>query len=328
MSGRKLAFVSAAVCEAVVDPGDVVNRMEEVFHWLAEGSIIAAKPSAMRINCDVPTFKSHTKAVVVTPLSVVGVRIVGYRVHPDGSGPSAPNSTRLVVLIDLQTGEPIALIDEHYNYTLRTAASVAVAAKHLAPENPRLGIVGAGGVAKAVLGIFAKVLPLDRVVIASRRPESRDSIVRRYRDKINVPLEATDSIEQVLASCNLIVTATTTKSALVSAHQIRPGMLLCALGSFELEPEIYRHADKLFVDDWSQIESAQDIASMIKTGLLSRDDLTSELSEVVTGRVEGRSSPAEVIIVRTEGLASQDIALSHWAFTEASRRGLLQYLIT
>ena len=46
MSGRKLAFVSAAVCEAVVDPGDVVNRMEEVFHWLAEGSIIAAKPSA------------------------------------------------------------------------------------------------------------------------------------------------------------------------------------------------------------------------------------------------------------------------------------------
>src|SRR4030088_763962 len=318
MSGRKLAFVSAAVCETVVDPGDVVNRMEEVFHWLAEGSIIAAKPSAMRINCDLPTFKSHTKAVVVTPLSVVGLRIVRYRVHPDGSGPSAPNSTRLVVLIDLQTGEPIALIDEHYTYTLRTAPPLAVAAKHLAPENPCLGIVGAGGVAKAVLGIFSKVLPLGRVVIASRRPESRDSMVRHFHDKINVPLEATNSIEQVLAYCNLIVTATTTKSALVSAHQVRPGMLLCALGSFELEPEIYRHADKLFVDDWSQTESAQDIAPMIKAGLLSRDDLTAELCEVVTGRVEGRSSPAEVIIVRTEGLAGQDIALSHWAFTEAS----------
>ena len=66
---------------------------------------------------------------------------------------------------------------------------------------------------------------------------------------------------------------------------------------------------------------------MIKNGLLSRDDLTAELADVVTGRVEGRSSPAEIIIVRTEGLASQDIALSHWAFTEASRRDLLQYVI-
>jgi len=328
MSGRKLPFVSASVCEAILDPGDVINRIEEVFRWHAEGSIIAAKPSAMRINCDVPTFKSHIKSVVVTPLSIVGVRIVGYCIHPDGSGPSAPNSTRLVLLIDLHTGEPIALIDEHYNYTLRTAAAVAVAAKHLAPENPCLGIVGAGGVAKAVLGIFAKALPLGGVVVASRRPESRDSLVRHFRDKINVPLEATNSIEQVLAYCNLIVTATTTKSPLVLAHQVRPGMLLCALGSFELEPEIYSQADKLFVDDWSQTESASDIASMIKNGLLSRDDLTAELADVVTGRVEGRSSPAEIIIVRTEGLASQDIALSHWAFTEASRRDLLQYVIT
>jgi len=40
MSGRKLAFVSAAVCKAVVDPGDVVNRMEEVFHWLGAGAVI------------------------------------------------------------------------------------------------------------------------------------------------------------------------------------------------------------------------------------------------------------------------------------------------
>jgi CBS domain-containing protein len=83
-------------------------------------------------------------------------------------------------------------------------------------QGAKILVVGAGGVAKAVLGIFAKALPLGRVVIASRRPESRDSMIRHYRDKINVPLEATDSIGQVLAYCNLIVTATTAKSALVS----------------------------------------------------------------------------------------------------------------
>jgi ornithine cyclodeaminase/alanine dehydrogenase-like protein (mu-crystallin family) len=130
----------------------------------------------------------------------------------------------------------------------------------------------------------------------------------------------------VLERCNVIVTATTTKTPLITKAQVRPGMLLCALGSFELEPEIYRSADKLFVDDWSQTEGAHDIAPMLKAGVFGQERLTAELAEVVVQRAPGRQSPDEVIIVRTEGLASQDIALAHWAFREAERRGMLQTL--
>src|SRR5258705_11331825 len=134
MSGKALPFVSASVCEAIVAPGDVVHHIEEVFHWLAAGAVATAKPGAMRINYDQPTFKSHIKAVVIPPLSVVGVRIVGYRVQSDGSGPSSPNSTRLALLIGLETGEPLALIDQHPNYTKRPAASWPGAAKQLLPR--------------------------------------------------------------------------------------------------------------------------------------------------------------------------------------------------
>jgi len=105
----------------------------------------ASKPPAIRMQSTDPQFKSHSKAVIIRPLGVAGIWCVGYALGADGSGPSSPNSTRLVVLMDLETGSPVAIIDEHNNYTLRTAASVAVAAKHLHPDSPKLGLIGAGG---------------------------------------------------------------------------------------------------------------------------------------------------------------------------------------
>jgi len=326
MTGGILPFVSSSVCEAIVDPALVVDRIEQVYRWIAEGAIVTAKPVAMRMNYDEPNFKGHSKAVIVPPLSVAGLRVVGYRIQKDGSGPNSPNSTRLVVLMDLESGEPLALVDEHYNYTLRTAASVAVAARHLAPEKPRLGIIGAGGVAQAVLRMFAEVLPLEGIMITSRRAESREGLAARYRDELKVPIETVAGTDEILDACNVIVTATTTKTPLVGKDKVRPGMLLCALGSYELEPEIYRTADKLFVDDWSQTEAAHDIAPLLKAGLFGAERLTAELAQVVTASVPGRVSRDEVIVVRTEGLASQDIALAHWAFEEASRRQMLQHL--
>lgn len=326
MTGGKLPFVSVGVCRDIVDPALVAERIEQVYRWVAEGQVVHSNPVAMRMSHDAPSFKSHSKAVIIPPLSVAGLRAVAYRVQADGSGPSSPNSTRLVVLIDLETGEPLAIVDEHYNYTLRTAASVAVAAKHLTPDRPVLGLIGAGGVAQAVLQMFAEVLPLEAVVVTSRREESRTAFVERHGAAMPFKVTAVASSAEVLARCNVVVTATTTKSALVKQGDVRPGMLLCALGSHELAPEIYRSADKVFVDDWAQTQVAHDIAPLISSGHFGRDRLSGELADVVVGQIPGRERADEVIVVRTEGMASQDIALAHWVYQEAERLGRLQTL--
>jgi ornithine cyclodeaminase/alanine dehydrogenase-like protein (mu-crystallin family) len=326
VSGGRLPFVPVSVCERIVDPALVVERIEQVYRWVADGQVVHSNPVAMRMSHDMPTFKSHSKAVIIPPLSIAGLRIVAYRVQPDGSGPSSPNSTRLVVLIDLETGEPLAIVDEHYNYTLRTAASVAVAAKHLTPEQPVLGLIGTGGVAQAVLRMFAEVLRLEGVLVTSRSEESRAAFVSRLASTVPFEIRAVNSIADVLESCNLVVTATTTKSALIERSQVRNGMLLCALGSYELDPEIYRSADKVFVDDWKQTESAHDMAPLVRSGQFGRDRLSGELADVVVGRIAGRERANEIIVVRTEGMASQDVALAHWAYEEAERQGLVQDL--
>ncbi len=319
MSDSSLSFISVDVCRRLIDIPQVVQRIEEVYRWEIEGDVVHLDPDALRILYSDSSYKSHTKAVILPKLSVAGVRIVGYRVHEDGSGPSSPDSTRLVVLSDLNSGRPLAIVDEHYNYTLRTAASVGVAAKYLSPAKPTLGLIGVGGVGRGVARIFSQVLPLQKICITSRQPSSRQAFIEALEPELKVPIQAVESIEEVLECCNVVATATTTREPLIQWSQVRPGTLLCALGSNELEPEIYRRATKVLVDSWEHTRTAHDMKPIIDSQIFTREQLYAELGEVVTGRQTGRDGEDEVIVVRTEGMVSQDVALAHWVYEEAKR---------
>lgn len=317
-----ILFIPVSVCQDLVDVRAVVERVEECFRWEAAGKVRYAEPGTLRMTSDEPPAKFHSKAVVLPELGVAGFRVVGYRLHEDGSGPSSPDSTRLIVLTDLETGSPLAIVDEHYNYTLRTAASIGVAARHLCPDRPVLGLIGAGGVAYDVARIFLASLPIEAVFVTSRRPASREKLVDAARRWSDVPMIATADLDTVVDNSNLLVTATTVHRPLVPAERIRAGMTLCALGSFEFEPETYRRVDKLVVDDWRQTSAAHDVRPMLEQGLLTADDVYAEVAQIVAGEKAGRQRPDETILVRTEGMASQDVALAHWVYEQARRRGL------
>jgi ornithine cyclodeaminase len=169
-------------------------------------------------------------------------------------------------------------------------------------------------------------LPLEAIHLFSRSPARCQALAQRVAEKTDLPVIVCDSLEQLINSARVVVTATTTRSPIIKAQDLRPGVLLCALGSNELEGEAYLSCDRLIVDDWLQTESASDIAGLIASGCAVESKLSAELPEIVAGSKPGRQSAAERIIVRTEGLASQDIALAHWAWQEAERQGLCQSL--
>jgi len=66
-------------------------------------------------------------------------------VFSDNARQGRPTASGLIVLNDVDTGYPLAVMDCSYITALRTAAASAVAARYLAPQGARrLGIVGAG----------------------------------------------------------------------------------------------------------------------------------------------------------------------------------------
>ena len=79
----------------------------------------------------------------------------------------------------------------------------------------------------------------------------------------------------------------------------------------------------LFVDSRAAalVESG-DVVQGIAAGLFGPDQIRAELGEVVGGQAAGRSTPAEVTIFKSLGLAVEDIAAAHLAYTRAVERGL------
>jgi ornithine cyclodeaminase/alanine dehydrogenase-like protein (mu-crystallin family) len=189
-----------------------------------------------------------------------------------------------------------------------------------------LGVIGAGTVAQAVIAVMLETLPLESVLVFSRSQDRCRKLAESFSGTTDVPISVCSSLGDVISGANVVVTATTTKSPIITPDDLRPGVLLCALGSNELEGAVYSGCDRLIVDDWQQTRSAKDIAALMADGWPIESNLSAELPAIVAGTQPGRQSADERIVVRTEGLASQDIALAHFAWQEAERKGLCRTL--
>jgi ornithine cyclodeaminase/alanine dehydrogenase-like protein (mu-crystallin family) len=82
-------------------------------------------------------------------------------------------------------------------------------------------------------------------------------------------------------------------------------------------------AARVFVDSRTgAFAEAGDILIPIAEGAITRDHVAGELGEVAAGRVLGRSTPDEITIFKSLGMAVEDVAAAHLAFERAVERGI------
>lgn len=314
---RQPPYLSAEDCERVLTPARALELAETALRWEADARVVHPPAGALRMSVAQTGFRYHSKTVALPEIGVAGARVVGYAVAPDGSRPGAADATRLIVLMDLQTGRPLAIVDEHYNYSLRTAASVGVAARLLRSAPVRLGVVGAGVVARASVRVLLEAVDVTELVLYSRTPGRLGELAEMARDMTDLSVSIAPDATSVLDRCDVVVLATTTRSP-IQVGALRPGLVLCALGTHEVDAEGYRGADHIVVDDWAQTRSASDIAAMTAAGLELDESLVVSLADLVTGRRSLADGPEDSILIRTEGLASQDILFAHHVWREAT----------
>ncbi|MBI4280336.1 MAG: ornithine cyclodeaminase family protein [Armatimonadetes bacterium] len=315
-------YITAEETRRLVSPREVLNIVEEVFRWHAAGQIVWPQPRMFRMQ--VPQFSGryHVKACCLLPLGVTGVRVVGYHVAEDGSGTSLLDNTRYVILNDPKTGRPLAIVDEHWNYSMRTSASACVATKSLLPPAPKvLGLVGVGAIGRTALLGMNELFPLREVRVTSRRPESREGFAQEMSTALGLRVVAVATPEEAVRGADAVFTGTTAGKTLVKTEWVGAGTVVCTLGSREVEESFYRAADKVIVDDWEQNRHLPEMADMIKRGAFSDDEVYAEIADIVSGKKPGRSSPQERILVRTEGLVTQDVAVAYHTYLKAKEVG-------
>ena len=238
------------------------------------------------------------------------------------------NVSGVILLSEIKTGFPFAIVDGTLITALRTACLGAIGAKYLARKDSSVyGTIGAGEQAKTHFLVMKTLFPnIKTCYVSSRSNESE----LRFVDAMKVKFDDIEFItckgdyDLAARNADIIVTAVSCQAPLLKADSIKPGAFYCHVGGWEDEYDVALKADKIVCDDWSSLKhrGSPTIARMYEKGLLKDKDIYANLSDIISGKKVGRETESEFNYFNSIGLSFVDVAVANYFYKAVTSKGL------
>jgi ornithine cyclodeaminase len=232
-----------------------------------------------------------------------------------------------VLLADGETGQVRALLDASAVTAIRTAAVSALATRLLAREDASvLAIVGTGVQARKHLESIPLVRKFSRVLVAGRTRDQARSFVDAVAGIAPCPVTAAENAEDAVRAADVVVTVTDSPTPVIAREWLRPGTHVNAVGAsrpttWEIDPRIYADA-VAFCDRRESLQAeAGDYLQAAASDCIPGIDAVGELGELIVGKRKGRSSPDQITLFRSLGLAVEDLAAAEFVVERSGRSG-------
>ena len=289
---------------------DIIDAIQEGFVAYSNGNVVV--PPVGELLFDNPPGEVHIKYGYIVGDDAYVIKIASGFYDNSALGIS-PNAG-LMLMFSQKTGRiDTILLDEGCLTNVRTAAAGAVVARHLAPCTVHcIGILGAGYQGRMQLEYLKPVVPCPDVMVWGLNQAELDAYTQAMAPK-GYNIQTTLNAADIAANCNLIVTATPSKRALLAVGDIKPGTHITAMGSdtpdkIELDPAILQIADIIVADSIEQSLSRGEIFQARQAGTLAEDRVV-ELGGVIAGKSPGRTSDEQISVADLTGVAIQDIQI-------------------
>ncbi|MBN1332195.1 MAG: ornithine cyclodeaminase family protein [Synergistales bacterium] len=292
-------------------------------------------------KCDVP-LRSHVDspegkgqclfmpAYAGGDIRQAGIKIVS--VFPGNASLGKPVIPATMLLIDGQTGEVFCIMDGTTLTQLRTAAVPGVATELLSREDSSIGaLFGTGGQAPAQMEALMTVRKLKELRIFDMNQDKAALFVETHQplaDRFDTRLIKAETSRQAVDNADVITTVTTSPVPVFEGSWVKPGAHVNAVGSYtpekrELPSELISRAGKIFVDNMEAVlEEAGDLLIPISEDLISQEDITGELGDIILGRIGGRTSEEEITVMKTVGFATLDVVTAWEIYLKAKEAGV------
>jgi alanine dehydrogenase len=298
--------------EALLDMPSTLDAVESVLRDQAEGR--ATNRARRRVA--LPRGGLNYMAAGAPETGAMGLKV--YSVARSGA-------RFYTMLFDPENGELLSILQSDKLGQMRTGAASGVATKYLAPEDANtLGIYGAGWQAESQLEAIAAVRELERIIVYSRREQSRKEFAEKMGERLGMDVETTHSPDEPAAQ-DIVVTATTSGEPVLLGEWLRPGTHVNAAGSnflfkSEIDREVVRRASFVCVDSHEELGlEAGDLLRPLETGIILPEAIY-ELGQVIAGQVNGRKSPEDITLFASQGLALEDLAAARVVYDRAIER--------
>jgi alanine dehydrogenase len=300
---------------------EVIELMRVLFCEVGKGNVVVPDRAVIDLN-------NGRDAILFMPGFIAKNRSVGVKVvsvFPENISTKIPTTNATVLLNDPDTGEVISMLEGGFITSLRTGAVSAVATEVLAVQDARnLGVFGSGVQARTQIEAILEVREVESVKIFDVNHESSKHLALEFQKMRgnNCVFQSVQSPDELVPNCQIIVTATTSKTPVFDGNLLRDGTHINSIGSFkphvrEVDDETITRS-KIFVDARSlSLKEAGDLIIPMKKGLISENEVQAELGELVLGKRKGRESADEITFFKSVGMSVQDIAVASMVHKKA-----------
>lgn len=302
-------WIAGADLERPETVARTVDSLEAMFRALPSGALTVPARTLLITGDEPPQRQMLVGAAAWPARGVASVKVTTLT-------PANPEAGReliqgLVVVMDLATGQPVALIEGGPLTGLRTGALAGLAARHLAGDGGgALAMIGAGVQARCALRALLQEARFDTLRLASRGAARRDALAQWVAPQLGAGqrLEICESVEQAVAGAGMICSATSidVPGPVIRAEWMAGAPLCIALGganedACEFDPAWAARAQVIVEDRAAALEDAGEL----RAAALPPDALAT-ISEILNGAV--RPDLTRPRLFRSVGHAAEDLA--------------------
>ncbi len=231
----------------------------------------------------------------------------------------------LYVYLNGATGVPEAAVDGEALIFRKTSADSALGASILAREDAEeFLMIGAGGLAPYLVRAHLTVRPGIRRVTIWNRTAANAAKLAAALSKDGIPAETTDDLDAAVARADIITSATMATEPHLKGRLLKPGVHVDLVGSFtpemrESDDDVLTRA-KVFVDHRQTTERSGEFLGPFARGVIAPSDVRGDLFELVQGRVPGRTSAADITLMKNGGGAHLDYFVTKYLMDRLHER--------
>lgn len=236
---------------------------------------------------------------------------------PSNVSAGLPRASAVLVLNDMRTGYPYALLEAAAISAARTAASAALALRAVSATHPTdgvMGIFGAGVIAAAVVRyLVAAEVPIEKLRVCDPDARSADQLIA-VAAELGISAEVASPQEALVAGT--VLTATSASVPHID-RQPDPGQVYLNLSLRDFTPGSLTDAHNI-VDDVDHCLKANTSPHLLEQQLGNRSFITGTIAQLLVGNLD--LEPGRGVVISPFGLGALDVAVGRWVHSEACRR--------
>jgi ornithine cyclodeaminase len=171
------------------------------------------------------------------------------------------------------------------------------------------------------------VRPVGEFRVWNRTAETAETLAGEQTDRLGIPVVAVADVATAVAGADIICTTTAAREPILKGRDLEDGMHINAVGACvptwrELDSEAVKRS--LLVTDRRESLAAEagEYIRAVSDGVLDPDDEAVEIGEILNGDHPGRTSPDQITLFKSLGIAVEDLAAGELVYRKALERGI------